>query len=65
MVEGIRNDIQDAKWTKAFADKLDIGPVLEKLLALQAAAEAAEPPHEPEGDADFRKVYDGASFTTM
>ena len=55
MIEGI-------EWTRALADQLDIGPVLEKLMAIQTAFEAAEPPHETEGDADFRKVYEGSEF---
>ena len=31
-------------------------------MAFQTAAEAAEPPHEPEGDADFRQVNEGSEF---
>ena len=62
MIEGIKKEIQDAKWTRALADQLDIGPVLEKLMAVQTALEAAEPPHETEGDTNLRKVYEGSEF---
>ena len=44
MIEGFKTEIQDAKWTRRLADQLDIGPVLEKLMAVQTALEAAEPP---------------------
>ena len=47
---------------RALADQLDIGPMLEKLMAVQTALEAAEPPHEAEGEADFRKAYEGSEF---
>ena len=62
MVEGTKKYIQDAKWTRALADKFDIGPALEKLMKITTALEALEPPHELEGDADFRKVYEGSEF---
>ena len=43
MVEGIKKEIQDAKWTRALAVQLDIGPALERLMAIQTALEAAKP----------------------
>ena len=62
MIEGIKKEIRDTKWTQALAHQLDTGPVLEKLMAVQTALEAAEPPHEIEGDVNFRKVYEGSEF---
>ena len=35
MVEGIKKEIQDAQWTKALADQLDIGPNVKMVMAVQ------------------------------
>ena len=62
MVEGIKKEIQDAEWSKALAGKLDIGPTLETLMAVQQSLESADPPHEAEGDADLHWIYDSCDF---
>ena len=62
MIEAIRKEIEDAKWTRAQAEQFDLGPTLESLMEVKKALEVAEPPHETDGDFNFRKVYEGAEF---
>ena len=47
--ESIKREISDAKWRGQVAEKFEIGPTVEKLMAVQAKMELVEPPHEVEG----------------
>ena len=61
----LKREIADAKWRKRIADNFEIGPALEKLMAVQEklSQEAyEETPHEAGGSAKFHELYEGQEF---
>jgi hypothetical protein len=60
--ESIKREISDAKWRGQVAEKFEISPTVEKLMAVQAKMELVEPPHEVEGTTCLRDLYEGQEF---
>ena len=60
--DSIENEIADAKWRCQIAGKFEIGPTVEKLMAVQAKMELVEPPHEAEGTTCLRDLHEGQEF---
>ena len=60
--ESIRREIADAKWRRQIAGKFDIGPTVERLMAVQAKLDLVEPPHEKYGTTRFQSLYEGQEF---
>ena len=60
--ESIKREISDAKWRGQVAEKFEIGPTVERLMAVQAKMELVEPPHEVEGTTCLRDLYEGQEF---
>ena len=58
----LKREIADAKWRRRVAEKFDIGPAVEKLMAIQAKMELEEPPHEADGAIQFRELYADYDF---
>ena len=58
----IKREIADAKWRQKTVEAFEIGNAIEKLMAVQAKMERAEPPHEPEGSTRFQDLYAGQEF---
>ena len=60
--ESIKREIADAKWRRQVADKFELGPAVERLMAVQAKLDVVEPPREEHGATRFHRVYDGQEF---